>query len=257
MVDEDGAEPVTLDGLRRIPPRLFKVERLQELWLTNQTRLLKTGLPPKLPEYWPQLRILCISGCGLEELPLVRRLPSPRATDHAPNLSILAVPVPQVVTQLASLRCLYASRNKISTLPQELTKLEQLRELNLRKNEIEVFPAVVQDLPRLEVLNLADNELLTELPFSFSHSAGARGLVELDLAGTNVSQETADASVFELPHCLKLAFGNAAPISTAADSSARTCISPTRTSSNLDDEDQELLDVLYTRARRAKKAPKK
>mmetsp|Transcript_23249 Transcript_23249/g.72679 ORF Transcript_23249/g.72679 Transcript_23249/m.72679 type:complete len:233 (+) Transcript_23249:565-1263(+) len=232
MVDEDGAEPVTLDGLRRIPPRLFKVERLQELWLTNQTRLLKTGLPPKLPEYWPQLRILCISGCGLEELPLV-------------------------VTQLASLRCLYASRNKISTLPQELTKLEQLRELNLRKNEIEVFPAVVQDLPRLEVLNLADNELLTELPFSFSHSAGARGLVELDLAGTNVSQETADASVFELPHCLKLAFGNAAPISTAADSSARTCISPTRTSSNLDDEDQELLDVLYTRARRAKKAPKK
>ncbi|MBD3227788.1 MAG: hypothetical protein GF329_06335 [Candidatus Lokiarchaeota archaeon] len=76
--------------------------------------------------------------------------------------------LPEIVTELRSLRRLYVVQNNLTALPEAIGNLEFLRHLWLTYNKLEKLPYSIGDLRSLEYLNLGRNNLKT-LPISIGN----------------------------------------------------------------------------------------
>ena len=97
--------------------------------------------------------------------------------------------VPEFIADLSRLQSLDLSANQLTALPTSLCQLTTLRMLNLSHNRLAVFPEDVAHLSQLESLDLSVNEL-TNIPSSL---ANLENLQVLKLEGNPLNPELAAA----------------------------------------------------------------
>ena len=158
-----------------IPPQVFAMSHLTELWLSNNT-----------------IKIIPVDIKGLV------------------NLTILAVDgnqlsaVPKEVGQLSELQTLILSRNQLSVLPPTFHGLKKLRELFLDDNDFTVFPDVLGrkfsansvGLAALERLSMCNNRLQGS-PAIPAYIRNLKSLGELHLTGNTPDFDNQSLSAIE------------------------------------------------------------
>jgi Leucine-rich repeat (LRR) protein len=127
---------------------------------------------------------------------------------------------PVEILQFSNLIELNLEKNKIDSLPEEISKLSNLQSINLAHNEIYSLPDGIWQLTQIRYLNVADNILsrlsiqiqyctlleelvlydnpLEEYPDQLSDLPNLR---VLDLLHNNISYETQDRLMANLPDC--------------------------------------------------------
>jgi hypothetical protein len=151
------------------------------------------ALPPDLP-YLPSLAAhlveLDLSFNGLTHLP-----PALSCLDHLENLNLshnafAQLPPVPVMTSAATLRHLFLSGNRLSSLPPELAGLTRLENLFLGQNQFEAVPPAVFGLTSLLSLSLNHNAIRS-VPADGSF-ARLSGLKTLDLAYNELARLALD-----------------------------------------------------------------
>src|SRR6266487_1297859 len=165
-------------ALTQLPPELWQLTNLQELYLENNQL---SQLPPEIGQL-TNLQTLVIHHNQLSQLPLeLGQLTNLQRLDLDNNqLSQL----PAEIGQLSNLQKLYLDNNQLSQLPAEVGQLTTLHKLSFTNNQLSLLPPELWQLTNLQKLWL-DNNLLDEIPPEIGQLTN---LQELDLSHTKLKQ---------------------------------------------------------------------
>ena len=155
---------VIFEETKRIPKRLWELEKLTELHLTN---------------------------CSLEEMP--ERLVNLKSlvSLNISNNRITQIPS-NLLLALSNIKHLNLSHNQIEIIPLEILSLKQLITLNIAWNKVRKLPLTITTLSQLKDLNISHNEL-QYLPYSVMKPANPRfKLANFDFSGNRCDQEFLD-----------------------------------------------------------------
>src|SRR6266496_1460859 len=188
-------------ALTQLPPELWQLTNLQELYLENNQL---SQLPPEIGQL-TNLQTLVIHHNQLSQLPLelgqltnLQRLDLdnnhlsqlPAEIGQLSNLQKLYLDnnqlsqLPAEIGQLTTLHTLYLNNNQLSQLPPEVGQLTGLQELSFTNNQLSLLPPELWQLTNLQKLWL-DNNLLDEIPPEIGQLTN---LQELDLSHTKLKQ---------------------------------------------------------------------
>ncbi|MEZ4888973.1 MAG: COR domain-containing protein [Chitinophagales bacterium] len=117
-------------GLTQLPPELFELRQLKELYIQNNC-----------------LTVLSNDICKLTQL---------QKLDASNNQILL---IPKTIAQLTHLTELDLSDNQISSLPREMGQLQHLQRIDLGKNRLTGLPKAIKQLTQLRELYLNSNKL--------------------------------------------------------------------------------------------------
>lgn len=189
-----------LENAKPLPDKLFALEGLQQLVLSNYTWPL-----PEDISGLSNLEELFFRECAFKELPeSIGKLSSlrslsiqnsrltalPEALGNLQKLEILIIweapleRLPNSLTNLSSLRALYVTQGKLTSLPENMGNLQRLREAGFSDNAIRAIPPSIANCTALEKLGLGHNALNVQ---AFATIATMPGLKALNLYNNNLT----------------------------------------------------------------------
>jgi len=171
--------------------------------LLNKNSLTLAGFPRDFGFFGQNLISLTLAGNKLTEIPAsIGLLKSLKVLNVSCNP--LAQELPAALSELKSLRKLYAHHTNIGIIPEEVSQMKELKVLGLRHNRIQSIPPVVLKLPKLQRLTLSNNQI-REIPLELVE---ARALIHFNLNFNRVSVlptniwDQMQVSQSLLPQCL-------------------------------------------------------
>ncbi len=183
-------------ALTQLPPELWQLTNLQELYLENNQL---SQLPPEIGQL-TNLQTLVIHHNQLSQLPLeLGQLTNLQRLDLDNNqLSQL----PAEIGQLSNLQKLYLDNNQLSQLPAEIGQLTTLHTLYLNNNQLSQLPPELWQLCHLKELYLDENQL-SQLPAEVGQLTGLQ-----ELSFTNNQLSLLPPELWQLTNLQKLWLDN-------------------------------------------------
>ncbi len=176
----DKATVVNLSSfaITQLPPQLFELRELRELYIQNNgltvlpgeigklTKLEKLDASnnqilqvPKNIALLGSLEELDLSDNQISSLPReMGQLQSLRRIDLGKNR---LTGLPKAIKQLTQLRELYLNSNKLAALHESIGQLKKLQKFYLNGNSITKLPAAIGELDQLQLLDIENNKLNT------------------------------------------------------------------------------------------------
>ncbi|MFX1451966.1 MAG: leucine-rich repeat domain-containing protein, partial [Promethearchaeota archaeon] len=140
-------------GLRILPPSIGNLEKLENLYLT-ENRL--SNLPTSIGNL-KNLQVLELGDNHLNELPIeIGNLRNLKELNLDHNVIQY---LPETISKLEKLEILSIWGNQLRNLPKNMNEMHLLRVLGLSFNQLDNFPKLAAEFPNLEILDLSNNKL--------------------------------------------------------------------------------------------------
>ena len=148
--------------LLNVPPEVFKMTSLEELWLCNN----KLGMIPSQIGDLKKLKVLGLTNNDLNTIPPeICNLPLLKTLILRINN---LVELPDAFVNLQYLIELDCGKNQFREIPEVLTRLERLQILKMNNNKITTVPPAFRQLKSISFLSL-DHNPIKNIPKVFEH----------------------------------------------------------------------------------------